>query len=524
VTSVVDRTHGGPSAPPGTATGRDGWLSRWGATLAVAVVVVLRLPYLWAPMTSDEGGFLAVAAQWRRGGGSLYGSYWVDRPPLLITVYQLASQLGGLTALRLIGCGAAALTVWCSAAAAGHIAGPRARSWTALVAALLMCSPLLGALEIDGELLAAPFVAAAVLLAVRALDTGRATAARRAAFTAGTAALAAVLIKQNMVDGAVFTVVAWGAAWWSGVVTGRRLRELLWAFSAGALCTVLAVVVWAEAHGTSPVGVFDAMYPFRVKAAQVISASGSTTDALRLHHLVEAWLFSGLPLVVLALLWHALRDRPRQPWSLGLLAMLGFAAFSIGGGGNFWSHYLVETIVPTSVAAGLVVGRRVRLARPATVVVVVLAAVAWWTGLQLTVDAPGPATGRSLAAVAAPGDTVLSAFGDGDIVRASGLRSPYPYLWSLPTHTLDPSLRRLDAILRGPDAPTWLVVRGPATLDYLTRHTGSVVPRRYHRVGMVCGRSIYLLDGLNRPVPRQHTSCRAPVAGPVARVSLHWRW
>ena len=104
MTSVVDRTHGGAAAPPGTAASRDGWLSRWGATLAVAVVVLLRLPYLWAPMTSDEGGFLAVAAQWRRGGGSLYGSYWVDRPPLLITVYQLASQLGGLTALRLI-CG-----------------------------------------------------------------------------------------------------------------------------------------------------------------------------------------------------------------------------------------------------------------------------------------------------------------------------------------------------------------------------------------------------------------------------------
>ena len=35
--------------------------------------------------------------------------------------------------------------------------------------------------------------------------------------------------------------------------------------------------------------------------------------------------------------------------------------------------------------------------------------------------------------------------------------SPYDQLWSLPMRTLDPDLRRLTALVDGPDRPTWLV-------------------------------------------------------------------
>src|SRR4029077_9507232 len=72
-----------------------------GAVLAAgAATVVLRLPFVAAPLSPDEGGFLVLARQWHVAGpgGSLYGSYWVDRPPLLVATFQLADALGGLTA------------------------------------------------------------------------------------------------------------------------------------------------------------------------------------------------------------------------------------------------------------------------------------------------------------------------------------------------------------------------------------------------------------------------------------------
>src|SRR4051794_4906153 len=86
------------------------------AALPVVPIVALsafalRLPFLTRPPTPDEAGFLVVASQWHVGGTSLYGNYWVDRPPLLIAIFQLAHLGGGMTALRLIGALAVAVTV-----------------------------------------------------------------------------------------------------------------------------------------------------------------------------------------------------------------------------------------------------------------------------------------------------------------------------------------------------------------------------------------------------------------------------
>src|SRR3954447_16366457 len=67
-----------------------------GLCLAVAAS---RLPTLSSPVSYDEGGFLPVGSQWSPGS-SLYGRYWVDRPPLLIGVFTLADDLGGARPLR----------------------------------------------------------------------------------------------------------------------------------------------------------------------------------------------------------------------------------------------------------------------------------------------------------------------------------------------------------------------------------------------------------------------------------------
>src|SRR5262245_48722142 len=79
--------------------------------LALSVVVaVLRWPYFGKPMSPDEGGYLLVGSQWS-AGASLYGNFWVDRPPGLMMIFEVAARAGGLVPLRLIGMSAAIISV-----------------------------------------------------------------------------------------------------------------------------------------------------------------------------------------------------------------------------------------------------------------------------------------------------------------------------------------------------------------------------------------------------------------------------
>jgi hypothetical protein len=95
---------------------------------------------------------------------------------------------------------------------------------------------------------------------------------------------------------------------------------------------------------------------------------------------------------------------------------------------------------------------------------------------------------------------VLSAFGDPEVLHTTGMASPYPYLWSLPSRILDPDLTVLRRVLASPDAPTWVVVRSKRTFDRLGAHgVRPMIEARYVFVGRVCGRWIYQHRGLERP-------------------------
>ena len=97
-----------------------------GRAVALGLVAVLtaaaRLPFTTRPLSSDEGGFLLVASQWSPGR-SLYGNYWVDRPPLLIAFFGLADRLGGQVPLRILGTGLAVVSVVLASRIGRHV-GP----------------------------------------------------------------------------------------------------------------------------------------------------------------------------------------------------------------------------------------------------------------------------------------------------------------------------------------------------------------------------------------------------------------
>jgi hypothetical protein len=476
--------------------------------IVLLAVVGLRLLLVARPASPDEAGFLVVASQWHVGGTSLYGNYWVDRPPLLIGLFRLADLFGGLSALRVIGAIAAAATVWLLSSTAGRAFGARAGTWAAVAAGALLVSPLIGADVVNGELLAAPFIAAGLRLAVEAISAEDALTARAAALGTGFAAVLALLVKQNMADVVVFAAVAWVLAWRTRRIVGRSLLDFVALAATGFGVGYAVVMLWAMAHGTSPLAVYEATYPFRVQAGHVMAAIPGNTAQVRLSRLGYSALLTAGPLVLLGFLVFAVRRPRHAPVVWATIAVGAYATFSILAGGSYWLHYLVEAVPAVALATGALAASAPRVNRLVVPLVAASAVVAMAITVTHTTAAPGTTVGKALAASAQPGDTVLSAFGDADIPRASGMSSPYPYLWSLPSRTLDPHMALLRSILAGPEAPTWVVVRGSGTMQRLAdAGARPLIEERYHVVGSVCGRTIYLERGLVRPPLDTHGSC-----------------
>lgn len=484
-------------------------LGRWVVPFAAVAVVVLRLLFLGHPASPDEAGFLVVGSQWHSGGTSLYGNYWVDRPPLLIGIYQLASMLGGLPALRILGCLAAALTVLGSATAAGSIAGRRAAGWTAVVAAALLATPTLGTIAVNGELLASPFLAWSIAATVAALRAGT----RRGgllAIGAGASAMAAVLIKQNLADAFVFGLVTVVLAWHWGEITRRRGARILLGAIGGATVTAGVVALMTSLHGTSLRGVFEATYPFRIEAGRVMAAGGRQHATSRLMGLLVACAISGMAILIVAGAWGAAARRLRGAVSWGLIATIVFAAVSVAIGANYWRHYLIELVVPIAIVIGVLVARNQPLLRPIVVTVAVVSAASWAIWLGFSGSPTGSPLGRTIAASAAPSDTIVVAYGHADVVESSGLSSPYRYLWSLPVKTLDPRLQELDRVLSGSQAPTWFVTWNRVHSWGLDSATVEAVVRRdYRPIDRICGHTVYLRKGVTRPALRTPTVCPA---------------
>lgn len=480
----------------------------WTVAAAAAVAVLARLPFIGHAPGPDESGFLLVGAQWNGAGTSLYGDYWVDRPPLLITIFRLASTWGGVTALRLIGCLAVCLIVLGCARAAKLLAGDRASRWSAVTASALCVSPRLGGYEVNGELLAAPFVVGGILAVITAVRTNERTYAACFAASAGVLATCAVLVKQNFADVAVFGAVAFTLCWLQRDTTRRRFLLLSGAAIAGAAVALALAAAWTMAHGTSLRAVYDAMYPFRIRAGHVIASGASELASARLDGLLKVAATSGIGLLVVLAALDAVGRRRRGALSWALLVLLTFAVASVLLGGSYWHHYLLQLVVPVSVAAGVLAVERPWLGRPIVVYAAVVALVAWSASLSSSQGSTGQSVGEAIGAVSQPDDTIVNLYGSPDIVQASGLSSPYAYLWSLPIKTLDQDLTQLNAVLSADTAPTWLVTRRSVrTWGLHTAATKGVIDSRYRKVQTICDRTVYLRKGLQRAVPERSRTC-----------------
>jgi hypothetical protein len=291
------------------------------------------------------------------------------------------------------------------------------------------------------------------------------------------------------------------ASWWCG--QRAHLRRLVAGFAAGALATIALAVVWVELHGTSPAAVLGAMYAFRVRAGELLLHGAGWEHARpRATLLLLGWVVAGLAGLTLALAVNV-RRWARSPVMVALSVTAVFDLASVALGGGYWGHYLIQTVVPLSIAAGVLAARASVSAVCAVVASIVLTSVpAVFATTAVPTTSTADVIGTSIRQASRPGDTLVTLYGQPQVNLAAGLPSPYPHLWSLPAKTLDPRLSHLDAVLTGPRAPTWLVVLqkvGSWGLD--TRRIARVVAHRYSPVAHWRGQTIYLRDGVSRPPP-----------------------
>ncbi|HJR90119.1 MAG TPA: hypothetical protein VJ782_08205 [Aeromicrobium sp.] len=464
-------------------------------TVAAALAAIAAwLPFLRTPLMPDEAGFLTLGEQWGPGK-SLYGDYWVDRPPLLIAIYSAISAFatagpspdGAMSpGVRLFGGGIAGLTVLLAAALARQVAPDStvARIGAPLLTLALVSSPLLGFPITNGELLALPFAFAGLVFLVRALQSPARRGAVALAMAAGAFALAAAMIKQNVVDVFVFALVA---------LIGLSRRTGAWkrlaaGFLGGSALALGAIVGFASTRGTSPADLWHAVVVFRYHASALIGSNISDERADRLFLVIEAFFVSGcgVVLVVLApIVANAARHHlePARYLAWPTIAMAAWEVIAAGISGSYWLHYITG-LIPGVV---LLVILAAPLARWRTFVVagvgLALAVNAGVWAYRIT-DPPQSAedarVSNYLLSRSAPGDRAIIGFGHPNVLAGTGLRNPYPYIWSLPMRVHDPHLREVRQVLAGPEAPRWFVVHSDTPLwwndeasderDYVKRH------------------------------------------------------
>lgn len=487
--------------------------ARWTIAVCAAAAFLLRLPGLTRPIRADEAGFLLVARAWDSASASVYGPYFVDRPPLLIATYGWADDVGGPLFIRVVGALTCALLVVAAANVARLVATETAARWTAVAVAAITTNIAINAVAVKGELLALPFLMGSLWLALLAVRDRSWMHALGGGLLAGLA----LGFKQNLVGGMVFTAVLFVASALAGRLSRADLVRLALTATAGALIPVLGTVLWARSAGVELDTLWYAVYGFRFDAAGVLTSGGAESETVRAVMLVVSALGAGMLLVIGGFVVHIRGEwADDAPLTAAVAGMLLVDVAGLVLGGSFWRDYLFPLLPATALCAALLARRRSRrgvamrsvISAAAVSTVVLLGGWAGYQALGLQ-EFDEVDTGEAMHDVAEPDDTLVVFGGRADLQLTSGMSSPYEHLWSLPMRTMDPELSDLQALVAGPEAPTWLVewVRFTTWTEEHGSELADLVRERYEPHGTGCGaeaddpRTVWLLKGTDRPVP-----------------------
>jgi hypothetical protein len=323
----------------------------------VALSLLVRLPFLSVPLTTDEAGY-AYVAHWLDRGLALYRDLWFDRPQGIFLVYgAILRVFGGSTeAIRLGAAAYNALTVVLLYFLGRSWFGRRAGLAAAAIFAGASASPVIEGFTANGELFMNLPVVVCLLLA-----------SHRRRFAAGAVMALAATIKPTALPTCALALLALllfqcqdteGMTWRAPAPrAGVRLRAI-WAwlrplrtggawlvagFGAGILPFVAhGIATDADTYWYSVVG-------FRVQAHSAFSVGlAVVTDLWQTAPTVRAAVFPVWLLAAAALARGGWRTR-----GAGLsLALLAGAALGAAAGGYWYWHYYVGILPAACLLAG----------------------------------------------------------------------------------------------------------------------------------------------------------------------------
>jgi hypothetical protein len=469
---------------------------------AVVAVVVLRARFVVTPLTSDEGGYLAIGRAWGRGA-VLYQDVWIDRPQGLLALFRLLDVvgLGSPEGVRVLAILAAVVATVACGQIAGSLAGPQARWVTALVVGVLVSVPQIEGYIANGELIAGAFSTSALAVVLRA-SWDRDVPSLRLIALAGAIAGSGVMVKQNAIEGLVTGAVILAGLVMTPRWPARYRRWALPAFVLGAAVPVSVAALHGLVTGWDPW--LEAVIGYRLSNRSAVS--NADWERLVDTGLVAApALAPALLLVVVGGAVAVRSGRLRAP-VIGVLGTWSvLAVFDFVSGGQFFRHYWIMLVFPLATSAGVALStlpsvrwRRFALAGVLAIPLVLTAVAVTHDRTEIGErlhDDWRLAVDEDVASWfdqhARPGDTIYAQCAAAGLYGNLEIDPPLPYLW-FDTVRLYPGAREaLHSLMASPDRPRFVVAYQQADSCDPSGRLLELVLDGYQHVHTIGGLRIY---------------------------------
>jgi hypothetical protein len=469
---------------------------------AVVVSIAVRARFITTPLSSDEGGYMAVARAWASGKG-LYTEAWVDRPQGLLVLFRTWNALTGGSAesIRVMAILFGCLAVAAVAYVAFVIAGSRAAAIAAFLVAVASANARIEGFIANGELLAGAVAVTGIAAACAYLWRGRSL---WWLFASGVIAGCAISLKQSGFDGFLAVMVCLVVG---GLTHERTWREVLRECSV-CVAGVAAVMAALLLHGVI-IGFSDWWYAM---AGYRIGGLNATSDADWHRFGITARIAAPtiLPLAADALLgvvvWLTHSRRVDRATVL-LPAWICFSTMAFLTGGLFHRHYWVTLTFPLATAAGVAISAlKVRWCVVAVVVLAVIPSLIS-SGEVIVMDRAAASlrahddprlviderVGDWYADNRSPGSTLYVMCASAAAYAAADAIPPYPYLWLNGVLQGRRSQEKLVQLFAGDHPPTFVAIYQSAAFCNPSGEVDALLKERYSPTTGVDGASILSL-------------------------------
>jgi 4-amino-4-deoxy-L-arabinose transferase-like glycosyltransferase len=467
---------------------------------ALALIIAMRLRFIFAPITSDEGGILAIARAWNRGA-TLYKDVWADRPQGLFIVYRFFVMIGlgnpaGVRILALVACIAGAIACGSLAAA---LVGDRARWSAALLVGVFTSVPQFEGFIANGELLSSACGAIALAMTVRAV-WNRPAPRYWLLYGAGIVGGCALSMKQSGFDA---LATAYVVVLVMVVLRRWQLSQRLLALpvlSAGVLTTVALMIVQASLDSFYRWWYAVVLYRMELRSAV------SNANWARFQHTFDiAWPL--LVPVVFGVIVIAIIEVRRIPQRTVLVPVtwlaISVAAFMMGG--QFFRHYWVILMFPLGTLAGIALSlASTRLIRFGMLVVLIFSPMVhtayaltiprWDIGRKLHDDARlrrDERIAKWFKERAAPGDVIYPLCASAGLYGKLDFDPTFPYLWGYEVKLMPGDLAQVWNYLNGPNAPRFVAEYQKTRVCDPSGATFRALNRNYRLIYTVAGLLVY---------------------------------